>query len=161
MKFNPGPGVGGHCIPVDPYYLTWSAEQAGFTASFIEKANEINQTMPKYVVERFISIYGPPQPKEVVLVAGIAYKPGVADIRESPGIEILHTLQAEGYTTQWYDPFVKSANNGTPAKVSEYFSGVIITLPGQDLPINSWLSSGCKILDCTGFYRSHEGVIQL
>ena len=161
MKFNPGPGVGGHCIPVDPYYLTWSAEQAGFRASYIEKANETNRTMPRYVVDRFVSMYGEPNSKTKILIAGLAYKRGIADIRESPGIEIFSIIKKLGFEAYWYDPLVTSFENHERANLSDFYSGVIITLPEQELPLRSWLNRGSKILDCTGFYRAHSGVFQL
>lgn len=161
MKFNPGPGVGGHCIPVDPYYLTWSARNAGITAELIEKANEINNNMPKYVVERFKEFYGTSIKSEKILVAGLAYKVGISDIRESPALQILKCLKAEGALPCWFDPKVKKFSEHPKIENNEIISGVIITLPDLDLPIEEWLSRGISIFDCTGRYQKHKEIEQL
>jgi UDP-N-acetyl-D-glucosamine dehydrogenase len=84
MKFNPSAGVGGHCIPVDPSYLAFVAAEKGVPATFIERANEVNLEMPKYIVERVKSDNGGSLKGKNVQVVGIAYKPNVADVRETP-----------------------------------------------------------------------------
>lgn len=161
MKFTPGPGVGGHCIPVDPYYLTWSSRESGFIPEFIEKANDVNRAMPEYVVERFRKIMSERMHDLKVMVAGLAYKPGIADIRESPAIHILKKLKDEGCSPEWYDPIVENYSEFPQASLESNFSGVIITLPGLKLPIQEWLKSGTKILDCTGQYRNFREIEQL
>lgn len=109
QPFYPGPGLGGHCIPIDPYYLTWKAREAGHVTRFIELAGEINSQMPRYVVdrvgaalnERARAIHG-----SRVLVLGIAYKPDIDDIRETPAAEIITLLQQRGAIVSYHDPHV-------------------------------------------------------
>lgn len=161
MKFTPGPGVGGHCIPVDPYYLTWSSRESGFIPEFIEKANEVNRAMPEYVVDRFKKITSEKMHDSKVLVAGMAYKPGIADLRESPAIHIFEKLKDEGCSPEWYDPIVENFSEFPRGSLESNFSGVIITLPGLNLPIQEWLKTGTKILDCTGQYRNFKEIEQL
>src|ERR1041385_4629570 len=107
--FYPGPGLGGHCIPIDPFYLTWKAREYGFTTRFIELAGEINTSMPHYVVERTSEALN--GMKKTVngskgLIMGIAYKPDVDDIRESPAFEVIELLQKQGAEIAYHDPYV-------------------------------------------------------
>ena len=109
MAFYPGPGLGGHCIPVDPFYLSWKARESGFEARFIELAGAVNGNMPHYVVslmsEALNSVRKPLNGSKV-LVAGIAYKKDVDDIRESPALDLLHLLRDRGAELSYTDPFV-------------------------------------------------------
>ena len=109
MAFYPGPGLGGHCIPVDPFYLSWKARESGFEARFIELAGAVNANMPHYVVslmsEALNSVRKPLNGSKV-LVAGIAYKKDVDDIRESPALDLLHLLRERGAELSYTDPFV-------------------------------------------------------
>jgi UDP-N-acetyl-D-glucosamine dehydrogenase len=109
MAFYPGPGLGGHCIPVDPFYLSWKARESGFEARFIELAGAVNGNMPHYVVslmsEALNSVRKPLNGSKV-LVAGIAYKKDVDDIRESPALDLLHLLRERGAELSYTDPFV-------------------------------------------------------
>ena len=109
MAFYPGPGLGGHCIPVDPFYLSWKARASGFEARFIELAGAVNGNMPHYVVslmsEALNSVRKPLNGSKV-LVAGIAYKKDVDDIRESPALDLLHLLRERGAELSYTDPFV-------------------------------------------------------
>ena len=115
MPFYPGPGLGGHCIPIDPFYLSWKARQSGFESRFIDLAGHINASMPRYVVERVgealnsrsLAING-----SRVHLLGMAYKPDVGDIRESPAIDIALLLQARGAHVTYSDPFVPTVNEG-------------------------------------------------
>lgn len=101
--FHPGPGLGGHCIPIDPFYMSWKALQAGTETRFIELAGEINRNMPHIIVEKVLDLLRDiSNPK--VLVLGVAYKPNVDDIREAPSAEIITQLQAKGITTSFHDP---------------------------------------------------------
>lgn len=109
VPFYPGPGVGGHCIPVDPFYLTWRAREYGLSTRFIELAGEVNAAMPAYVVSRIaaaLGTAGKPLHGSKVLLLGIAYKKDVDDLRESPALEILHRLREEGAVVSYHDPFV-------------------------------------------------------
>jgi UDP-N-acetyl-D-glucosamine dehydrogenase len=111
QRFNPGPGLGGHCIPIDPYYLTWKAREFGHTTRFIELAGEINSTMPEFVVQRVqhaLNDDRKPLRGSKVLVLGIAYKPNVDDIRETPAAEIITLLQEHGAVVSYHDPHVST-----------------------------------------------------
>lgn len=107
--FYPGPGWGGHCIPVDPAYLSWRVRQMGATAHFVDLAREINDRMPGYVVQRItecLNDQGKSLRSSRVLLLGVAYKPDVGDIRESPAIEILERLDRASADIAFHDPFV-------------------------------------------------------
>lgn len=109
MPFYPGPGLGGHCIPIDPFYLTWKAREFGYNTRFIELAGEINTSMPEYVVERVTEALNK-QKKPVngskVLLVGLAYKPNVDDDRESPSYILMDLLKEKGASISYYDPYV-------------------------------------------------------
>ncbi|MFI4881831.1 MAG: nucleotide sugar dehydrogenase [Phycisphaerales bacterium JB064] len=109
MPFYPGPGLGGHCIPIDPFYLTWKAREFGHVTRFIELAGEINHAMPSYVVDRLaeaLNEQGKPVRGSKVLVMGLAYKPDVDDTRESPSFEVIELLRDRGATVEYSDPHV-------------------------------------------------------
>jgi UDP-N-acetyl-D-glucosamine dehydrogenase len=109
MPFYPGPGLGGHCIPIDPFYLTWKAREYGQNTRFIELAGEINTSMPEYVVHRLTDALNT-QRKAMngakVLLLGLAYKPDVDDDRESPSYVLLDLLRKRGAEVAYYDPHV-------------------------------------------------------
>lgn len=111
MPFYPGPGLGGHCIPIDPFYLSYKAKEYGFSTRFIELAGEINTAMPEYVVSRVIDALNQ-QDKNLkgakILLLGIAYKKDVDDIRESPALEIMQLLKQKGAVVSYHDPFIPS-----------------------------------------------------
>ncbi len=107
--FYPGPGLGGHCIPIDPFYLTWKAREYGLTTRFIELAGEINTAMPHHVVSRLVSALNDDHKclnGAKILVLGAAYKKNVSDMRESPAVEIMELLQAGGAVVEYHDPHV-------------------------------------------------------
>jgi UDP-N-acetyl-D-glucosamine dehydrogenase len=111
MKFTPGPGLGGHCIPIDPLYLSWKLKSVKYNARIIELASEINTGMPRYVVKRVqdaLNEMGKAVRGAQVLVLGVAYKPEVSDTRESPALDIIGLLQDLGATVQYFDPYVPS-----------------------------------------------------
>ncbi|MHB1936084.1 MAG: nucleotide sugar dehydrogenase [Acidobacteriaceae bacterium] len=115
QAFYPGPGVGGHCIPVDPFYLSWKAKQFGFATRFIELAGEVNESMPTYVVEttrRALERAGMALQGASVLVLGVAYKRDVDDLRESPALQILEILQKDGARVDYNDPFFPKVGRG-------------------------------------------------
>ena len=116
MPFYPGPGLGGHCIPVDPFYLGWKARQHGFEPRFIELAGHVNGSMPRYVVERIaeaLNTRSLPLRDARVHIFGMAYKANVGDTRESPAIDIADLLQRRGALVSYSDPFVPFINEGT------------------------------------------------
>lgn len=107
--FYPGPGLGGHCIPIDPYYLTWKARAYGLNTRFIELSGEINRDMPKYVVSKLVAALneaGKPLKSSRIMVLGIAYKKNVDDMRESPSVEIMELVEARGGVVSYSDPHV-------------------------------------------------------
>lgn len=111
MPFYPGPGMGGHCLPIDPHYLSWKLRSLDYQARFIDLAAEINRTMPHYVVGKIsaaLNDLAKPLRGSEILLLGIAYKPDVADIRESPGLDVLTLLRAAGAEVRYHDPFVPS-----------------------------------------------------
>ncbi len=111
MKFTPGPGLGGHCIPIDPLYLSWKLRALKYTARFIELASEINTGMPRYVVnlvQDALNGDGKPLKGSRVLVLGAAYKPDVDDLRESPALDVIGLLEQKGANVSYHDPYIPS-----------------------------------------------------
>jgi UDP-N-acetyl-D-glucosamine dehydrogenase len=109
MRFDPGPGMGGHCLPVDPFYLTWRARQFDFSTEFVELAGKVNTHMPYFCVEkieRALNDAGKAVRGSRVLILGVAYKPGVGDVRESPALKILKLLVERGADVLYHDPHV-------------------------------------------------------
>ena len=109
MAFYPGPGLGGHCIPIDPFYLTWKAREFGVNTRFIELAGEINTSMPDFVVQRIMEVlndYGKPLKNSKILLLGLAYKANVDDDRESPSYFLMEKLEAKGAKVEYNDPFI-------------------------------------------------------
>lgn len=110
MPFYPGPGLGGHCIPIDPFYLTWKSREYGLPTRFIELAGEINTAMPRYVVERLAEALdrrsGIALSRAKVLVVGLAYKKNVSDVRESPSFRLIELIEERGGTVAFHDPHV-------------------------------------------------------
>ena len=113
MKFTPGPGVGGHCIPLDPHYLAWKMRSLNYRTRFIELAGEINSEMPEYWVEKVVAAlndHGKPARGSTVLVLGVAYKKDIDDLRESPALDIIRLLERLGARVQYHDPFIRELN---------------------------------------------------
>jgi len=109
QAFYPGAGLGGHCIPIDPFYLTWKAREYDFSTRFIELAGEINSRMPYFVVQRVaevLGLHGKPLNGSQILVLGVAYKKDVDDTRESPGLKIIHLLKHGGARVAYNDPHI-------------------------------------------------------
>ena len=109
MKFTPGPGLGGHCIPIDPLYLSWKMKSFHYNARFIELASEINTNMPRYVVSRILEAMndrGKILKGSKVLVLGAAYKPDIDDVRESPALDVIGLLKQKGALVEYHDPYI-------------------------------------------------------
>ncbi|MFN2206746.1 MAG: nucleotide sugar dehydrogenase [Candidatus Promineifilaceae bacterium] len=109
MPFYPGPGLGGHCIPIDPHYLSWKLRGLNYTARFIELASEINGSMPQYVTNKVagaLNQHAKPLKGSKIVILGVAYKPNVSDIRESPALDVIHLLNKQGAEIFFHDPFV-------------------------------------------------------
>ena len=116
MPFYPGPGLGGHCIPIDPFYLSWKARQSGFECRFIELAGQVNGAMPEYVVQLIGEALNSTRKSlngSRVHIFGMAYKPNVGDVRESPALDILELLTRQGAIVSYTDPYVPALSHGS------------------------------------------------
>jgi UDP-N-acetyl-D-glucosamine dehydrogenase len=151
MKFTPGVGVGGHCIPVDPLYLAQVAHQAGESAKFIQAASDLNNSMPAYVVSRVKRDHGGSLTGKSVRVVGVSYKPNLADIRETPVEILVEELEREGAIVRWHDPFILSWRGGTsdPLAPKSADIAIIATYHDQFDP-QAILDSATYTFDCTG-----------
>ncbi len=136
MPFYPSVGVGGHCIPVDPIYLSDAAKSAGAGSRFIDLADEINQAMPSYFVERAKEIIGGVKSKKI-LVIGLSYKPNVADVRESPVISLIEQLRKAGADVFWHDELVNSWNGQESTPITAGFDLAIIATPHDYLELSA------------------------
>jgi len=156
MEFNPGPGVGGHCIPVDPSYLAYVANEVGVPATFIKRANEVNLAMPAYVVKRVIEGSGGSIKGKKVVVVGVSYKSNVADTRETPAAGVIDLLRAEGATVTWHDDLVGSWRGESSAPIKNADIAVLVTKhDGLDLAA---LKSCGYVFDCTGTIPGADGI---
>ena len=143
MPFYPGPGLGGHCIPIDPFYLSWKTRQAGIEARFIELAGHINGQMPHFVVEKIQSALndrGKPLKGSNIHILGVAYKRDVDDVRESPALDIMHLLMRRGARVSFSDPYV-------PA----------ISVDGAEL-LSTSLNGALEVSDCAVIITDHTNV---
>jgi len=156
MEFNPGPGVGGHCIPVDPSYLAHVANEVGVPATFIKRANEVNLAMPAYVVKRVVAGSGGSIKGKKVVVVGISYKSNVADTRETPAAGVIDLLRAQGATVTWHDDLVSSWRGEFSAPIKGADIAVLVTRhDGLDLAA----LNGCGyVFDCTGTIAGADGI---
>jgi len=161
MPFRPGVGVGGHCIPVDPLYLTWWARQNGGKAAFVEFAHSINHAMPEYVAQRALGMVDARVKIPKVLILGVAYKPGVGDVRETPVTELRNYLRARGAEVAWHDPLVPIWEGSNPVDLQWDCHVAILATnqPGMDL--TPLLAKQIQILDCTNSLIDQEGVKSL
>ncbi|MDD5757436.1 MAG: nucleotide sugar dehydrogenase, partial [bacterium] len=120
MPFYPGPGIGGHCIPLDPHYLSWRVRLEGYDAKFIELAGQINRSMPEYVINKLndaLNNKGKSVKNAKILVLGVAYKNDIDDVRESPAIDFIKLLQKKGAKVNYHDPFIPNlGHEGVPMK---------------------------------------------
>jgi len=144
MKFTPGPGLGGHCIPIDPLYLSWKLKSVKYNARFIELASEINTGMPRYVVQRVqdaLNERGRALQGSRMLVLGVAFKPGVSDTRESPALDVIGLLKEKGAVVSYYDPHVPEVQD-----------------EGWDLRSVADPLQAAKASDCVVIVTDHGGV---
>ena len=156
MSFKPGPGVGGHCIPVDPSYLAHVAESAGVPATFIRYANEVNLAMPAYVVSRVAGDVGSLKGRKVVVV-GVAYKANVKDTREAPAALVISELQKLGADVSWHDPVVGTWNGQSSADLSGF--DVAIVLTKHDVVSDTDIKACAPyVFDCTGSIKGVAGL---
>ncbi|HWA23111.1 MAG TPA: nucleotide sugar dehydrogenase [Caulobacterales bacterium] len=150
MAFYPGPGLGGHCIPIDPFYLTWKAREHGETTRFIELAGDVVTRMPRYVIERLAEAMSTKLKKAVagsrILVVGLAYKKNVDDMRESPSLHLIHMLRERGAEVEYYDPHIPSVPH---TRDHPEFAGMKSV---------TWSAKGLKAFDCALIATDHDSV---
>jgi UDP-N-acetyl-D-glucosamine dehydrogenase len=158
MPFRPGIGVGGHCIPVDPLYLTWWARKNGQISKLVEDSAEAVRLMPDYVATRILDLIDKGIPNPRVLIIGVAYKPGVSDVRESPSKLLKDYLVAEGVEVGWIDPLVKNWESTSPVKTDWQCDVVVVALPGVLESVTAFIDRGVKVLDCTNTFMGVNGV---
>ncbi len=142
MKFTPGPGVGGHCIPLDPHYLSWKLKTLNYNARFIQLAGEINTEMPKYWVDKVqnaLNEAGKPLKGSVVLVLGVAYKKDIDDVRESPALDVIELLRAKGADVRYHDSYVGTISHN-----------------GYEMPSESDLHAALAAADCAVIVTDHS-----
>ena len=172
VPYYPGPGIGGHCIPIDPYYLTWKAKEYGFHTRFIELAGEINSSMPSYVVEKVaegLNEFGKSIKGSNVLMLGLGYKKNVDDLRESPALEIINLLQNKGANINFNDPYFEripklrkykfnlKSINLTPKNISEF--DVIVLATDHDFYDYEMIKKhGKLIIDTRGRFGLGENI---
>ena len=161
MPFRPGVGVGGHCIPVDPLYLTWWARQIGGRADFVESADSINHAMPKYVADRALKMIESDIKSPKILILGVAYKPGTSDVRESPVSVLRDYLVAFGAEVAWHDPFVTVWEDSKSVDLGWACDVAILAIKQPGMNIEGLASMGIKVLDCTNSMKNLTGVTSL
>lgn len=168
--YYPGPGLGGHCIPIDPFYLTWKAREYGLHTRFIELSGEVNQAMPEYVVGKLMDAlndHGKPLKGSKVLVLGIAYKKNVDDMRESPSVEIMELIQDKGCQVAYSDPHVPTFPKMrehrfeldsvplTPDTLAT-FDAVVLTTDHDRFDYEMIRENAAIIVDTRGKYRAQD-----
>ena len=167
MPFYPGPGLGGHCIPIDPFYLSWKAKQAGSEARFIDLAGQVNSHMPRHVVKlvtRALNDRRKAVNGSRVLVVGVAYKPGIDDVRESPALDIMELIAGLGGDVHWYDPHVPSLPDAiSRTRLQEWnrealagFDAVVVVTPHPDVDHGFLVGSGPVIIDTRNALKGED-----
>jgi len=171
--FYPGPGLGGHCIPIDPFYLTWKAKQFGVNTRFIELAGEVNTKMPEWVVDK-VEITLSENMKTLedsrILLLGVAYKKNIDDIRESPALRLIELFEAKGASVDYHDPYVPELNNLKGYKSSlrsinvkeniKNYDAVLLVTDHDDFDYNFIAKESQLLIDTRGYYRNNKMVIQ-
>ena len=157
MKFTPSAGVGGHCIPVDPTYLAAIAEEHGAPATFIRRANEVNLEMSKYVVDRVQADNGGSLSGKSVLVVGVAYKPNVADVRETAAELVIEHLRKRGAVVSWHDDVVGTWKSESSAPLSGADIAVVVTMH-DSVKAADVIASAPYVFDTTGKLKGVHGL---
>jgi len=151
MKFNPGLGVGGHCIPVDPIYLAQKAEELGAPAKFIRQANLVNKQMPLYVLQRLKELLNGSLQNKKICIVGLSYKADVSDLRQSPSLVLLKELQISGANVFFHDEIVKDFNDlKTTPLTPDSFDLTIVAVHHSNLAVDKVIASAQIVFDCTG-----------
>jgi len=154
MKFTPGLGVGGHCIPVDPSYLSYISRKSGIDTEFIDLANKVNLEMPGYVSSRIKSLLSGTLVGKKILIVGVAYKSDVADTRESPSVVLLKILQNSGADVYWHDDVVGEWSGSLSTPLVGDFDAVIVAILHSSVDVNAILNISPLVFDCTGKIES-------
>jgi UDP-N-acetyl-D-glucosamine dehydrogenase len=156
MSFQPGPGVGGHCIPVDPSYLAYVAENVGVPAEFIKRANQVNLGMPAYVVSRVAKDVGSLKGKKVVVI-GVSYKANVSDTREAPAVLVIEELKKLGAEVSWHDSVVGTWNGQSSSELMGFDIAIVVTK--HDAVSESAIKASADyVFDCTGSIKGVAGL---
>ena len=161
MPFRPGVGVGGHCIPVDPLYLTWWARQNNRKAEFIEKAALINHEMSAYVAKRALAMVDSSISVPRILILGVAYKSGVGDVRETPVSDLRNHLIEGGAIVAWCDPLVPTWEGSKPVDINWKCDLAILATNQPGMEIEALINRGIEVLDCTNSMNDLDGVTSL
>jgi UDP-N-acetyl-D-glucosamine dehydrogenase len=156
MPFNPGPGVGGHCIPVDPSYLAHVANEVGVPATFIKRANEVNLAMPAYVVKRVVAGSDGSIAGKSVVVVGVSYKANVADTRETPAAAVIDLLREQGATVTWHDDLVGTWRGESSSPIAGADIAVVVTK--HDGVSDAAIKETKFVFDCTGTIAGVDGI---
>jgi UDP-N-acetyl-D-glucosamine dehydrogenase len=156
MSFKPGPGVGGHCIPVDPSYLAYVAENVGVPAEFIKRANQVNLGMPAYVVSRVVKDVGSLKGKKVVVI-GVSYKANVSDTREAPAALVIEELKKQGAEVSWHDSVVGTWNGQTSSELKGFDVAIVVT-KHDGVTESAIKASASYVFDCTGSIKGVSGL---
>jgi UDP-N-acetyl-D-glucosamine dehydrogenase len=157
MKFTPSAGVGGHCIPVDPTYLAAVAEEHGAPATFIRRANDVNLEMSKYVVDRVQADNGASLVGKSILVVGVAYKPNVADVRETASELVIEHLRSRGAVVSWHDDVVGTWHGEVSSPLTGADIAIVVT-KHDSVDEKSIMASAPYIFDTTGKIKGVKGL---
>lgn len=172
MPFWPGPGLGGHCIPIDPFYLTWKAKEFGLRTRFIELAGEINRGMPKYVIDKVqdcLNTHGKPLKGSKVLILGLSYKADIDDMRESPSLKLIELLEAKGAIADYHDPYIPvipPTREHAPLTgrkshdLSDQYDCFILATKHSSFSKEEILSHGVPVVDTRNFLPKCQQVVQ-
>lgn len=172
MPFHPGPGLGGHCIPIDPFYLTWKAREFGVATRFIELAGQINTAMPQYVVDRLAEALdrraGLGLSKARILLVGMAYKKNIDDMRESPALKLLELIENRGANVDFHDPFIPQiprtrehpefagrSSTSLDAKAVAAYDAVLIATDHDDIDWQGLANNSALIVDTRNVFQRH------
>lgn len=147
MPFYPSIGVGGHCIPVDPSYLIYSAKKVGSDAGLIEQANKINFNMPELIATRIEKFFGDTLIEKRIQIVGISYKQDISDIREAPALELIKILRLRGAIVTWCDPIVNECWGETSTSLDKNIDLGLIVTPHSCIDLSIWKTYGVKVID--------------
>lgn len=167
MPFWPGPGLGGHCIPIDPFYLTWKAKEFGIATRFIELAGEINRSMPRYVISKVqdcLNDFNKPLKGSKILLLGLAYKADIDDMRESPSLELMKLLENKGAIVDFHDPLIPKVGmtreylqfaDRTSQEIHGGYDCFLLATKHSSFSAQEILSLGVPIIDTRNFFPKH------